>query len=253
MALIKCPDCNSDVSSYAETCPHCGYPIKGYAEKIMYESEIERLTQKIVPFDYKCPEPRVKVCIKCGMPFGHDANPNYIHQNKPECECQIDGKQYPGIDVDYPQAQIFMCDTRKYIFEECVLKHNIGDPSSEEFKKAVRHLEADIQGTKNLGAKEIKCQYPDRRFFGVEVTKLSSELFHLRRQMCPLPPSTSPTINEFNNITFSYAPSAPKCPRCGSTSISTGARGFSWITGFLGSSKTVNRCGNCGHKWEPKR
>lgn len=27
MALIKCPECNRDVSSVASTCPHCGYPI----------------------------------------------------------------------------------------------------------------------------------------------------------------------------------------------------------------------------------
>lgn len=43
-----------------------------------------------------------------------------------------------------------------------------------------------------------------------------------------------------------------KCPQCGSTAVSTGARGFSIVTGFLGSGQTVNRCGNCGHKWKPK-
>lgn len=26
MALIKCPDCGNDVSSYAESCPNCGCP-----------------------------------------------------------------------------------------------------------------------------------------------------------------------------------------------------------------------------------
>lgn len=43
-----------------------------------------------------------------------------------------------------------------------------------------------------------------------------------------------------------------KCPKCGSTAVSTGVRGFSIVTGFLGSGQTVNRCGNCGHKWKPK-
>lgn len=41
------------------------------------------------------------------------------------------------------------------------------------------------------------------------------------------------------------------CPKCNSTNITTGQRGYSFWTGFLGSSKTVNRCGNCGYKWEP--
>lgn len=43
-----------------------------------------------------------------------------------------------------------------------------------------------------------------------------------------------------------------KCPKCGSTAITTGQRGFSMLTGFWGSSKTVNRCGNCGHVFKPQ-
>lgn len=46
--------------------------------------------------------------------------------------------------------------------------------------------------------------------------------------------------------------SLPRCPRCGSTSISTGARGVNHFWGFIGASKTVNRCAKCGHMWEPK-
>lgn len=44
---------------------------------------------------------------------------------------------------------------------------------------------------------------------------------------------------------------AVSCPRCGSTQIQTGKRGYSLMTGFLGASKTVNRCANCGYKWTP--
>lgn len=28
MALIKCPECNNDVSSTTYRCPHCGYTVK---------------------------------------------------------------------------------------------------------------------------------------------------------------------------------------------------------------------------------
>lgn len=42
-----------------------------------------------------------------------------------------------------------------------------------------------------------------------------------------------------------------RCPRCKSTAITTGAKGYGLIRGFLGSNKTVNRCGNCGYSWEP--
>lgn len=43
----------------------------------------------------------------------------------------------------------------------------------------------------------------------------------------------------------------PRCPKCGSTAITAGQRGFSLLTGFIGSGNTVNRCSNCGHKWKP--
>lgn len=45
----------------------------------------------------------------------------------------------------------------------------------------------------------------------------------------------------------------PKCPKCGSTSITTGARGVNLMWGLIGASKTVNRCASCGHTWKPKR
>ena len=50
---------------------------------------------------------------------------------------------------------------------------------------------------------------------------------------------------------FEDVKSRPKCPKCGSTNITAGQRGFSLLTGFLGSNKTVNRCANCGHTWKP--
>lgn len=42
------------------------------------------------------------------------------------------------------------------------------------------------------------------------------------------------------------------CPRCGSNQITTGQRGFSIWTGFIGASKTANRCAKCGYSWQPK-
>lgn len=43
------------------------------------------------------------------------------------------------------------------------------------------------------------------------------------------------------------------CPKCGSTAITTGARGINGFWGAIGASKTVNRCGKCGNMWEPRR
>lgn len=43
-----------------------------------------------------------------------------------------------------------------------------------------------------------------------------------------------------------------RCPRCNSSAISIGTRGYSIVWGFLGSNKTTNRCGRCGYSWSPK-
>lgn len=44
-----------------------------------------------------------------------------------------------------------------------------------------------------------------------------------------------------------------KCPKCGSTQITAGARGVNALWGFVGASKTVNRCMKCGHSWTPHK
>lgn len=46
---------------------------------------------------------------------------------------------------------------------------------------------------------------------------------------------------------------AVKCPKCGSTSIATVNRGFSLLSGFVGSGKAMNVCQKCGYKWKPGR
>lgn len=41
------------------------------------------------------------------------------------------------------------------------------------------------------------------------------------------------------------------CPKCGSTSIGVTNRGYSLLTGFIGSGKSMNFCQSCGYKWKP--
>lgn len=42
-----------------------------------------------------------------------------------------------------------------------------------------------------------------------------------------------------------------RCPKCGSISIATTNRGYSLLTGFLGSNKKINVCQSCGYQWSP--
>lgn len=43
------------------------------------------------------------------------------------------------------------------------------------------------------------------------------------------------------------------CPKCGSSSIGVTTRGFSLVTGFIGSGSPRNVCQQCGYKWKPGR
>ncbi|MDY3690602.1 MAG: hypothetical protein SO072_01375 [Dysosmobacter sp.] len=52
-------------------------------------------------------------------------------------------------------------------------------------------------------------------------------------------------------ISENRAKGIPCCPHCGSTSIATVNRGYSLVTGFIGSGKPVNVCQMCGYKFKP--
>lgn len=41
------------------------------------------------------------------------------------------------------------------------------------------------------------------------------------------------------------------CPKCGSSNIQSTNRGFSIVTGFIGSGSPRNVCQKCGFKWKP--
>lgn len=48
-------------------------------------------------------------------------------------------------------------------------------------------------------------------------------------------------------------PNAVQCPQCGSFSVATTNRGYSIVTGFIGSGSPRNVCQKCGHKWKPEK
>lgn len=52
-------------------------------------------------------------------------------------------------------------------------------------------------------------------------------------------------------VTSQHSYGQPHCPKCYSTAIATTNRGFSLVTGFIGSGSPRNVCQNCGHKWKP--
>lgn len=79
---------------------------------------------------------------------------------------------------------------------------------------------------------------------------LSDETYELiqeawRNNKKNIQPMSRPIQTNFQNNTLT-------CPKCGSTAVAIGERGYSLLTGFIGSGQTMNRCGKCGYKWKPK-
>lgn len=50
MSMTKCPECNGDVSTRAETCPHCGYPLKPKQEVVPEEYVLSKGSAKVSGF-----------------------------------------------------------------------------------------------------------------------------------------------------------------------------------------------------------
>lgn len=170
----------------------------------------------------KCPEcgkeisDKSKMCIHCGYPINE----------------HIVEEQNEIYDVVFTEIAPFAGTLFDKIFEITKMNHD------EELNKFT-----------NL---------PSRMFTGL--TKDSADFVQkeLRKYRCKfeLQRSSECENHELNNNIQNYisklnAPIA--CPKCGSTQIATGQRGFSLITGFLGSNKTVNRCGKCGYVFEPQK
>lgn len=151
MALIKCPECNKDISDKSDSCIHCGFPLKNF-------------------FNVTC--------------------------------------TINGADFDLSEY--------KQILSASKIKQETID-------------ELGYKLFNNVGT--ITIYESEELLTIIEKTNIVPKVYNSHHVSALL----------------------PTCPRCGSTVITTGARGVNWTLGLIGASKTVNRCGKCGHTWEPKR
>jgi DNA-directed RNA polymerase subunit RPC12/RpoP len=136
--------------------------------------------------------------------------------NCPECGNQVSDKAKQCIHCGYP----------------------LKDPDG--IYKVIDGVEYDLSFLKDIKGTTVKR---DPYFEKVEkITGLShvDAVFLVLELVGPFPQ----TRQQEKNVV--------KCPKCGSTAISTVNRGFSIITGFIGSGAPRNVCQKCGHKWDPR-
>ena len=157
--------------------------------------------------------------------------------NCPECGKQISDKAHNCPNCGYPLENNFANEIRYDItIISFSLDHN-------KTIKTIRYLRESL----NLSLTEatyIQKNLP-YKIFKKSLLELDCKI--------NVSQHTGETLTSDNNKITNYYENENKvkCPRCGSTQVAIGQRGYSFITGFLGSNKTVNRCGKCGFNWKP--
>lgn len=168
----------------------------------------------------------------------------------PECGKEISDKANSCPNCGYPLNHISTEESCKYnvsitkLFDNCNKIALIGAIRGikkwglAETKTAIEKLPTTI--FTNLDLDSAKSSQDMLFKYGAEsqITKVEESTFNVR--------------SDENAFFANYNTSMIICPHCGSTSVTTGQRGFSLFSGFLGSSKTVNRCSSCGWIWQPK-
>lgn len=181
--------------------------------------------------------------------------------NCPECSHQISDRAQCCPNCGYPLTEISNLNISETNNSEeqnyCVIFNRLGQPNKIDIIKMVRQIgNYDLKTAKDIvdfppsviiknisqqAAKDVQKKL-DLLGAVVSIEKLnSSECQNNSKQEIAI----KRILNNNKDDTI-------RCPRCGSTSVTTGQKGFSLLTGFLGSNKTVNRCGKCGYSWQPK-
>lgn len=162
-------------------------------------------------------------CMTCGSLYNQDGS-NYTF---PKTFCYICPKC--GNDYVYPENYDHTC--KKCGYPNMIKTEFTGDEhtklamgSDEKFEKFLSHLrEKYVVDNPDLD-KELYQKTLDKEFKDSLLNSVEEEEYE------------EPKI---------------RCPKCGSTSIGTATRGYSFFTGFLGSGTPMNVCQRCGHKWKP--
>lgn len=266
MALIKCPECGKEISSKAKMCIHCGYPMDEYKE-----SQQETLQEEYDIYNPPLIEQKFQVIMTS---YGINKNrvaeemedmkitsfdnaiklfeklPQCIHETYSYDESRKIKSSLSDIGADIKIKKIACQDTVKTIAFDTDL-YCIQIPENENLPIDISEIRLNNRISSNI-------HYIDLLVTGLplESAKLLYNILIQRNINCKLLKdsiSENENVKMINYIKCHFTDDKIKCPKCGSTQITTGNKGYSLLTGFLGSNKTINRCARCGYSWEPRK
>lgn len=280
MALIKCPECGQHVSSLAQNCIHCGFPIDSImgAECNKYElkrqvimarseaicTELDRYKGRIQP---KIRDSIVETEIK-----------NIYNDVVGKTDDEIRKANDKAAEIILDLLNEILIGNKSwpiiYSYYDLVRFDNISDEVMQKIADAIypEILPYDPpkywnDGSKMTNSNHITYWYPLYQILTYANDSIKAPIIKaLSEEEKPNAKETKiEYINKMGRGHTEWKPSDPavgrknveekavKCPKCGSTQITTGTRGYSIVWGFVGSGKTMNRCAKCGHRWQPKK
>lgn len=252
MALIKCPECGKEVSNRAKECIHCGFPLNIPMDMPNSVNKIYTIT--LISYNQSNKVDIVKMVIEqtgLGVVDAKrlvDSVPSIIKQVKTYDEMSMikgqferlsaiikideeDQQQNTSTNQDLYSIKLLKAEWNKDLVASIIQKSINCDKiyALNLIEKTPITIIWDLPENE---ARRVVKQLADAEAY-VEIydsNKIKVNWFEA-------------TVTESDTI---------RCPKCGSASIVTGKRGFSLMTGFIGSNKTVNRCGKCSYTWYPK-
>lgn len=223
MALIKCPECEKEISDKANACPNCGCPSDIIEEKIKLQ-KIEDAKPKMV-----------KACSCCG---GIIWNKNTIGYQENYClECNE--RNIPHSLVELP----ILCED----FEnKLYVKKNESD--SEIYK----HIDSIVAAEREIYEKYVeKFETLD---MSTETWNLNIETLYNNGKGFAHDAITNRVANEVRRENVVSVQYTPKCPACQSPNIKKisnfSKAGSVVLWGFFAQKvKKQWHCNNCGSEW----
>lgn len=171
--------------------------------------------------------------------------------NCPECNKVISDKAHSCPNCGYPITDIPDIQNVNEKYNIVFISYS---SNNDNKIKTIGYLR-NIHHKSLRETMDIEKQSPYTIFSGISFEQMKTisqmlKLYDCKFQIESYKISDNETDEERVNLYYQNK-DVLQCPRCGSTQISIGQRGYSLIAGFFGSNKTVNRCGKCGFSWKP--
>ena len=210
MALIKCPECGGQVSDKAPACIHCGYPI---------------ISEDNNGYKYSCKVDGKVIDLTYLEKSINDLSPTDKKDLYEQCRWIFEDWIHPGVT-----KPVFNSN------DAIQIALNAGNVTNAVNK----FLGWNTQNKKAILSYKLVSLCIENNFNGFSFNTddyVTNESQKVESQQ-PAPQPTTPNSN------------VVRCPRCGSTSITTEEQGYG-LFGWIGASQKKNLCQKCGYTWKP--